>query len=240
MPINYAVAQRRAITLLCGSIAAAIVAGCAQTPTPASASGAVPTLYNAQRAITEYIDSGRYAADVTAVAAEAEHWLEKRAPQVPRPAIVLDVDETSLSNWPAYRANGWARVVNGECDLDQGPCNVRLWQRTGRSSAIPATLHLAQRAQELGVKVFFLTGRPESLREATERNLHAQGYVFEGLRLRPSGTYASAAEFKAPQRCDLEQAGYTIVLAMGDQQSDLDGGCTERGFKLPNPVYFLP
>ena len=38
----------------------------------------------------------------------------------------------------------------------------------------------------------------------------------------------------------LTEAGYTIVLSMGDQQSDLDGGYAERTFKLPNPVYFLP
>ena len=38
----------------------------------------------------------------------------------------------------------------------------------------------------------------------------------------------------------LTEQGYTILLSIGDQQSDLDGGYAERTFKLPNPVYFLP
>ena len=57
----------------------------------------------------------------------------------------------------------------------------------------------------------------------------------------PEGaTFASAADFKAPERRKLTERGYTILLSMGDQQSDLDGGFAERTFKLPNPVYFLP
>ena len=234
--------------MICGRfawvLAALAGAGCVQVPAPpappSAACGAVPALYDAQRAIAEYIDSGRYEADVASVAGEARQWLERPAAEVSRPAIVLDVDETSLSNWPAYRANGWVRILRGDCDLETGPCNIRKWQEMGQSRAVTPTLELARRAADLGVKIFFLTGRPESLREPTERNLRGQGYAFEGLLLRPPGVYPSAADFKARQRCELERAGYTVVLAMGDQQSDLDGGCAERGFKLPNPVYFLP
>ena len=51
---------------------------------------------------------------------------------------------------------------------------------------------------------------------------------------------ASGVDFKAPIRRQLVVEGYTILLSMGDQQSDLDGGSTERTFKLPNPVYYLP
>jgi hypothetical protein len=34
--------------------------------------------------------------------------------------------------------------------------------------------------------------------------------------------------------------GYTILLSMGDQRSDLEGGYAERTFKLPNPYYWIP
>jgi predicted secreted acid phosphatase len=83
---------------------------------------------NTQRAIANYIDSGRYHADIAEVVADARSWLEQRAPAVKRPAIVLDIDETSLSNWPAYRVNGWVRIRSGDCDLKNGPCNLRKWQ----------------------------------------------------------------------------------------------------------------
>ncbi len=158
-----------------------------------------------------------------------------------RPAIVLDIDETSLSNWPAYRLNGWGRVVNGPCDLKKGPCGLRAWQGLGRSKAIAPTLALARRARALGIAVFFISGRPPALRAATERNLREQGYTWTGVMLLPEDrTFASAVDFKAPERRKIAQQGYTILLSMGDQQSDLDGGNARRTFKLPNPVYYLP
>jgi acid phosphatase len=229
----------------CLAAAALLSTSCAQAPPTPSAPAAsspslVPNLFDTQRAIDEYIDSGRYQADFSAVVAQAGVWLEKRAPAVRKPAIVLDIDETSLSNWPAYRANRWALIVHGDCDLESGPCNLRKWQESGRAAALPSTLALAQRAGQLGVTVFFISGRPTSEQAATERNLREQGYRYERVILRPAGVFRSAVDFKAPARCKLEQDGYTILLALGDQQSDLDGGCAERGFKLPNPVYYLP
>jgi len=201
----------------------------------------VATLYDAQRAIDDYIGSGRYDADFAEVVKGAATWIEERAPRVNRPAIVLDIDETSLSNWPAYRVNGWARVLAGGCDLQQGPCNIRAWQAMGQSAALAPTLALVQRARQLGVAVFFITGRPPELREATERNLRDRGYAWDGVILLPSGAhFASAVDFKAAERRKLAEQGFSIILSMGDQQSDLDGGYAERTFKLPNPVYFLP
>ena len=96
-------------------------------------------------------------------------------------------------------------------------------------------------SRELGVAVFFITGRPENLREATERNLRAQGYEWEQVVLTPQGGHFDhASDFKAPARRRITERGYTILLSMGDQQSDLDGGYAEKTFKLPNPVYLLP
>ena len=171
----------------------------------------------------------------------AQAWMQQQAASAARPAIVLDIDETSLSNWPAYQANGWGRVINGPCDLEKGPCGLRAWQATGQSKALAPTLALVRRAQELGVAVFFISGRPPNLLEATERNLRTEGYEWTGVVLLPEGAkFASAAEFKAPERKRIEERGYTILLTMGDQESDLTGGYAQATFKLPNPVYYLP
>jgi acid phosphatase len=202
---------------------------------------AVPDLHQARQQVEGYIDSGRYAADCAAVAAKAREYLDRRAPRVKKPAAVFDIDETSLSNWPAYRVNGWARITAGPCDLQNGPCGLRTWQGMAQSKAIASTLELARHARSLGVAVFFITGRPASLREATESNLRAEGYEWEGVILLPEGvSFKSAADFKALERRKLTEEGYTILLSIGDQQSDLSGGYAERTFKLPNPVYFLP
>jgi acid phosphatase len=137
--------------------------------------------------------------------------------------------------------NHWARVLEGDCNLEHGPCNIRVWQGMGQSTALVPTLRLVERARQLGVAVFFITGRPIELRAVTERNLREQGFTWDGVVLLPSDQrFASGVDFKAPERRRLTEQGYTIVLSLGDQQSDLDGGYAERTFKLPNPVYFLP
>ena len=52
--------------------------------------------------IRVYVDAGKYREDVAAVSAEAQIGIElraaKRAPGE-RLALVLDIDETTLSNW---------------------------------------------------------------------------------------------------------------------------------------------
>ena len=227
--------------LLAVAVAACTSAAPSAKVQPPLAAGAPPNLFDTQREIDGYISSGRYDADVSRVAQEAQAYLEQRAGAVVKPAIVLDIDETSLSNWPAYRANGWTRFTAGECDLDKGPCGLRAWQAMATSKAIPATLDLVRHARSLGVAVFFISGRPPSLRDATERNLRAEGYEWDGVVLLPDGAaFKSAADFKTPERRRLAEQGYTILISIGDQESDLAGGFAERTFKLPNPVYFLP
>ncbi len=96
-------------------------------------------------------------------------------------------------------------------------------------------------ALDLGYKVVFLTGRTEADRAATARNLRLQGMgTYEKLVLRPRrGTahYVDAVEFKTNVRKELTEEGHTVVASFGDQESDIEGGYLERGFKLPNPFY---
>jgi len=216
-------------------VVALAVTGCASSPAH------VDNIYDVQRNVERYITSGAYDRDFARVVDDARAYLERRANAVARPAIVLDIDETSLSNWPAYKANGWTRIVNGPCNVEQGPCGLRAWQALAQSKALSPTLELARRAKALGVAVFFISSRPPTLRQATEQNLREQGYEWDEVVLLPAdAAFASAVDFKAPERKKIADRGYTIVLTMGDQESDLKGGYAERVFKLPNPVYFLP
>ena len=215
-----------------------VIASCAVS---CASAGAVPRLYDTQARLEQYISSGEYDREFARVVASAQAYMETRARLVSKPAIVLDIDETSLSNWPAYRMNGWSRITSGPCDLKQGPCGIRAWQAMAGSKPLAPTLELAQKADALGVAVFFITGRPPELRDATERNLREAGYRPAGVVLLPEGaSFKSAADFKAPERKKIAEKGYTIILNMGDQESDLRGSYAEKTFKLPNPVYFLP
>jgi len=115
---------------------------------------------------------------------------------------------------------------------------VALW--CGR--AIPGTLRLFKEAKRLGVKVFFITGRPTSQQKDTEANLQAEGFVgYDGITLRPPhpDSEKSVVPFKSGARVEIAKS-YTIVLNMGDQLSDLDGpGQAEHSVKLPNPFYYI-
>ncbi len=188
------------------------------------------------------VRAGAYERDLAAVATEAGAWVRQRAPQVERPALVFDVDETALSSWEVILANDFGRFAAGPCALPEGPCGWAAWDQLGKDPPLAPTLGVFRDARELGVAVFFITGRPESQRAATELNLREAGYGgFAGLDMVPDGErYAHAADFKAPRRAAIEQAGYTIVANVGDQPSDLAGGHAERTFLLPNPFYRIP
>jgi acid phosphatase len=195
---------------------------------------------DAGTAARAYHDSGAYERDLAAVAGKAGAWIAARAGSARRPALVLDVDETALSNWEIIVRDDFGRPIGGPCDLAiDAPCGWAAWDQLGRDPAIGPTLDLFRLARAHGVTVFFITGRPESQRAATERNLHDAGYAgYEHLFMVPDGAhFASAADFKAPVRAQIEQQGYTIIANVGDQPSDLLGGHAEKAFLLPDPFY---
>jgi acid phosphatase len=149
-------------------------------------------------------------------------------------ALVLDIDETSLTNYCEMKredygfiskpANEWA--VSPEADMP-----------------LPGTLRLFNQARAAGIEVFFITGRPGEQRAATAKNLEAAGYKgWKGLALRegPEKTMATVA-YKSGERQKIVDAGYRIVMSVGDQWSDLNGEPkAEVSVKLPNPFYYLP
>jgi acid phosphatase len=198
---------------------------------------------DAKRAARAYHDSGAYARDLAVVATEARSWLNERTPKVSRPALVLDIDETALSNWEVIQRDDFGRIIGGPCRaLPEGPCGWAAWDLLGRDPALEPTLRLFQQARASGVSVFFITGRPEAQRAATERNLRTAGYDgYAHLFMVPNGrSYDSAVDFKAPVRAGIERLGHTIIANVGDQPSDLEGGYAERSFLLANPFYRVP
>ena len=149
-------------------------------------------------------------------------------------AVVLDVDETALSNW----------VVERHDDFGYIPPDWN-WCVTLRcGTTIAGTLRVFKEAERDGVAVFFITGRPETQRADTAANLASVGYVgYRGLALRtvnhPAGE--TTTEFKSGERGKIVAAGYRIVLNVGDQWSDLNGPyAAEHSVKLPNPFYYIP
>ncbi len=179
---------------------------------------------------------GCYAKDLDHQAGRAIAFLRTRAAnRRPREklAIVLDIDETALSNYEEMVKAGFA--------FDAAVFHA--WVESAKAPAIPGTLRIYKEAHRLGVSVFFITGRPETEREATEQNLHAQGFEnWQQLFLRSAAQRAGTVEaFKSGARAAVIAQGYKIVLNVGDQWSD-DKGKPQAEFfvKYPDPYYFIP
>lgn len=213
----------------------------ASIATSGDAQSKIPNLGDLKIRLKEYKQSGAYEREVAAVMSRARQYIERRAPKVQKPAIVLDVDETSLFSWIEMVANDFGYVPAGPCDaLPAGPCGVRAWEISGRAEVIPSTLALFKAARARGVAVFFVTGRPEDEREGTARNLKDVGYLdYQALIMRPLSNKDPAAIFKPAERAKIAAQGYTIIANIGDQKSDLSGGYSEKTFLVPNPFYIV-
>ncbi|KAL9399360.1 hypothetical protein Peur_008321 [Populus x canadensis] len=151
-------------------------------------------------------------------------------------AWVFDVDETLLSNLPYYAVHGFGSEPFDELSFDE-------WVDLAEAPALQASLNLYKELKQLGFTVFMLTGRSEHQRNATVKNLQLEGYSdWERLILRESSDQGKPATFyKSQRRLELVNEGYRIHGNSGDQWSDLYGfAVSERSFKLPNPLYYIP
>ncbi len=195
--------------------------------------GGIENLNTLKTQITTYYTSGKQEADVAKVYAHARAYVAMRLNEgVKKPAVVLDVDDTMLSSY------------NYDNDHDYG-YNSKTWheyERDFKFPAMPAALAFTKWAQSQGVALFYVTGRPTAEYDVSLAELKAAGFpVPVKLVLRPASAKGkSVIPFKSGARHDIASEGYTILAAIGDQWSDSLGGFTEREYKLPNPMYYLP
>ncbi|MEV6209426.1 HAD family acid phosphatase [Kitasatospora sp. NPDC051914] len=149
--------------------------------------------------------------DVQVVADAAGAYVQERVPQAPtgyRPAVVLDIDNTSL-------------------ETDYTPSYP--------TPAVAAVLKVARAAHDRGVKVFFVTARPDFIDAFTRYNLTKVGYPVDGLYGRSLfDLFQETSAFKTAKRQEIERNGYTIIANIGNNTTDLVGGHAERTFKLPD------
>jgi acid phosphatase len=206
---------------LAGILAAAL-GGCAAGPAEPR------NLSDLKAELRAYHQTGAYLAEVTAVCREVESWIARRAAEGGRLVAVIDLDDTLWSNWPYFEAQDFGYV----------PAAWERWVAEARAPALVPVVELVRGLPGRGVAIVFLTARRERERAATRRNLRAIG-VAEGARLicQPDTDERPNAAFKAAARAELRAEGWSVIVNLGDQASDLAGGGAERAFKLPNPFY---
>jgi len=201
-------------------------------------------------------DKGAYYDDVKQVLDDALTYVMSRADKVEGPAVVLDIDETSLSNWGNIAADDFGFIGAGECSMQPKlACGFPAWINRAEAEAIAPTLKFFNAVRAKGVAVFFITGRRDSQRRVTILNLRREGFQdWTELATRPDDDNRDTiVPFKSGERVKIENGErpydkpYHIIATIGDQKSDLignpDGKDTsshaECGFKIPNPFYFI-
>jgi len=209
------------------ALALLALAGCAGT------GGPKPNLTLLKWRMVDWHDSGAYLRDFSGAANRADRILDKylRRELPQNFAVVFDIDETLLSNWQYLRGNDFGITLQSFVP----------WAETSRDTPLDPMGKVFAKARAYHIPIFLITGRPESLRDATVKNLNAAGYWgWSELYFKPAGNHdASIIPFKSGVRKMLTDRHYDIILNVGDQRSDLDGGYARHRVKLPNPFYYL-
>lgn len=194
-------------------------------------------IYNIRQELHTYHDSGEYLKEISKVAKEANNYIENQVKEnlknshPEKLALVLDIDETSLSYYTSMAKRNF-------CYNQVAARNEIL---KANAPAIKPILSLYNNAIHNKVAVFFITGRSSYTYQATLRNLKSAGYnKFTGLYTKPTNYRKnSIQEYKTEIRALIENQGYTIIASIGDQMSDLQGGHAKKSFKIPNPYYYI-
>ncbi|MFJ2750659.1 HAD family acid phosphatase [Streptomyces sp. NPDC087297] len=216
MPRTTAAAVAAAAAVL--TLVPATAAQAAPAPAPAPVSSGAPAAAPAAsapggNAAILGIDYATWQRDVAAVIDAARPAIEARiaaSPAGEKPALVLDIDNTSL-----------------ETDFH--------WFWTFPTPAISKVRALTQYAHARGVAVFFVTARPGIIQSLTEHNLKAVGYPVTGLYVRDlPDLFDEVSAYKTGKRAEIEARGYTIIANIGNSATDLVGGHAERTVKLPD------
>lgn len=194
--------------------------------------------------VNAYYGSGAALADQRDLAAAATKWskkwlrekcgsLKKAVVLECKAAAVFDIDDTLLSSYPTLSTNTPAFLFS------QSSFDAAATQCT--ATVIEPVKELYLSLQRMGVATVLLTGRGESLRDATANCLRQAGLGgWETLILRQAGDTDSASLYKAKARRGLVKAGWQIGPSVGDQISDMSYGALGRGFLVPNPMYLIP
>jgi len=191
----------------------------------------------AKNKIRHYVNSGEYMKSMSHRYEKAQAYVAKRIQEnksvtnKKKLAVVFDIDETTLSNYPELLKE------------DFGGTNDELNQvmNQGIDKAFPPAIKFYKYLLKNKVTPFFITGRTENMRAGTVKNLKAVGYThYKHLYLMPNSyNKKSVIPFKSAARKKIESQGYDVVLTIGDQYSDLNGGYADAKLKLPDPFYYI-
>lgn len=218
------------------------------------------TVGDDNRAVTLPSPTGLYAKQMRRIEAHAKRYFAKQIKRYEAKshkaaaALVFDVDDTTLNTYDYEIFSNFA----------YNPATNADFVNHADFPAVFGMPHFVNWAKKEGYTIFFLTGRPETQREGTVKNLKMVGYhvplntkhlylKYPSLDQKPGYVHCTGPkdpstgkktcttiDYKSGTRRHIEKQGYRILGDFGDQFSDLKGGAAGTEVKLPNPMYYLP
>ncbi|ETW03183.1 hypothetical protein, variant 1 [Aphanomyces invadans] len=151
-------------------------------------------------------------------------------PVVPRSVFVFDVDDTAVTSYWYMKERSFQAI----------PATEFYYYARYHAPPIPLLFKFYTYLQWKGIKIMFLTERPEVVRDHTLAMLHAAGYSIDTSQLimrAPCEQMLSVAVLKQTMRRKLHRDNHIIVGCIGDQFCDITGELTGSPFKIPNYMY---
>jgi len=187
-----------------------------------------------------------YANEARSVASQGQNWLHARR-HVQDRAIVLDVDDTTLTTWNYELYSNWDFNATTNAQF------VGLTNGNWTGNAFPATpgmVALAGRASALGYAVFWITGRGDSQHLATIANLQNDSAAglpdLDTVTISGKTIAEEDAGYVAPTPIDTGHGGFTDGLftkpPIGSYPAYLDtpqfcGPFIDQGLSCPTIQY---
>ena len=170
-----------------------------QTATEFAANN-IQTYANAKDALLKGLEDSSW----TAALEQVDNFQDKS------PAIILDVDETVLDN-----SNFQARTILSGLSYPNGWAK---WVNESNAGAVEGVYDFLHFADKKGVKIYYLTNRLESFREATKKNILKLGLPFEEDAVLLMRSEENLRD-KTDRRKKIANEN-RIILIIGDQLTD--------------------
>ncbi len=236
-----------------------LLAGCATTPAPAPQCNPGHALVNATLWVQS---SAEYRANALQTYAAARRQLdaaladrswsgaeeEKNEDPSQPPAVILDLDETTLDN-VGYESRAIKRGITYDKPL------WREWVSESAAEAVPGAAEFLAYAKSRGVTPFYITNRDHDPEHpGTRRNVERLGFPLAEDTLLMRGTRPEWKSDKSGRRAHVAST-HRVLLVIGDDLNDFTnareksqaerdaimGRTAEwwgtRWFMLPNPMY---
>ncbi|WP_067585527.1 HAD family acid phosphatase [Endozoicomonas ascidiicola] len=138
-----------------------------------------------------------------------------KTPAGKKPAIITDIDDTLLSNTRYFSS------LVGTEDRRNTERSLSYWQQED-PKALPGAVNFLQKANDMGIDIFYISGRYHSVKGITISHLRNLGFPVKSeehvLLQEPNNKTLS----KNDNRRLVIEMGYFPIMLLGDQLSDFE------------------